>query len=311
MNTTASKIGRNNYGYICIAILALTLIDPNARVQAMQVDESFDPANDRAAIVSAMRGWSSGIQELTGAESPTSPVVSDDDLSEIINSVPDMCKMHLDMEREKLDESRYDPEAWASHVAECQCCGPILSNIFAAHVQNVSKLPHTVVFFDYNSDEVTLDNRKRLTDFVRTHDNGEVRFLLIGRSSRTVPANHPVEYIRDHRTYNFQLSERRSLNVRDIISSEIIAPGANPNERFERIPMRNFGMADPQLVPEYADLYDFERYHWSSRHFRGNDEDGMYRMNQSVVVIAFSGEIDSHDHDNEPRQVKVRSQNVY
>lgn len=238
-----------------------------------------------------LEAWSAAGAQKVKAPNPGSDLVSFQDYEHLTGEMPVKCLAHITKETEELKTVEYDAHRWMAHVAECMCCGPVLAGIFATHVNNVANLPHSVVFFDFDSAKITPDNREQLRQFIAEHHNRHRRFLLIGRASRTISVDHPLDYLRDHSLYNLKLSEKRAVAVRDFISSRLFKREPEPGLLYDLLPIRVFGLADPQINPSYVHNYNIEERQWRSRSFKGDDPDGYYRLNQSVVVIAFDGRL--------------------
>ncbi len=273
--------------------LTLLLFFLSADVSARSAQES---AQIKQIALQMERSYGPSVASLTGNDALRSPVVGSADLIAILNEVPPECAAHLRDETEKFQKATYAPDSWAHHVAHCNCCGPTLRSMFATHVHNVSQLPHMVIFFDFDGSSVSRQHHTELRDFIHWNKADDKRFLLVGRASRTVKAGNTFEYIVRHRTYNNQLAERRIRSVQELIAHEILGSNPNPLEVENRIPRRNFGLSDPQILPAYASQYNFPSASWKLRSFPGKDEDGFYRMNQSVVVVAFKPS--DHEHED-------------
>ncbi|MEW5976883.1 MAG: OmpA family protein [Acidobacteriota bacterium] len=151
------------------------------------------------------------------------------------------------------------PEQFSKHISECKrFCGLLMDKVFKANAEEIAKLPHDIVLFDLDRDNVKTHERQRLEQFVsKTKDR---TFYLVGRASQIGAAG-----------YNLELSARRVRQVTLALSKAGVP--------IEQIRSYWLGVEAPQLTHELANLYGFppDRYR--------ND---LFQLNQSVTLFAFA-----------------------
>jgi outer membrane protein OmpA-like peptidoglycan-associated protein len=159
-------------------------------------------------------------------------------------------------------------------IASCRAfCAPLVAHLVRCQVLAVSHSPHGIVLFDLDSDQVDPRYESGLVDeaVATLKQDPRSRVLLAGRASK----------IGDLR-YNRRLSARRALAVRD----KLIERGAPA----DRIKTMWFGWEPPQISSWIASRYGFESLY---------AREGGHRMNQSVMLVIYSGSKDAEEKNDE------------
>lgn len=169
----------------------------------------------------------------------------------------DTVSMHLKQQAEALREGRITRSQWYEHVAKCtMICNPVVQGLLYEHVRQVAAKPHLLITFATNSAEPSADERSHMNGFVRNLPGG-MRFLLIGRASRTGKLE-----------YNRHLSALRVNAVR----AELVNLGVPA----EKIQLFWLGYEPPQITTPIAKAYGLDP-----------SLDDLAR-NRSVMVVAFT-----------------------
>lgn len=203
--------------------------------------------------------------------SEKNPLVTDEDrqqwLAAAIRSVGrDKALEHLRGEAEKLASGEIDRAHWYEHVAACEkVCNKVVSGLLHAHVRRVRELPHRLVLFPTNQNDVTPEQLGEvdglLAEVVRRGGGAQTEMLLIGRASRS-----------GAKAYNRKLSERRVGAVAEALQGRGIGE--------ERIHGFGLGYEPPQITEEIARAYGLDTSLTPEQ------------RNQSVLVVAHFPETD-------------------
>ncbi|MSO21974.1 MAG: hypothetical protein EXQ58_01705 [Acidobacteria bacterium] len=142
------------------------------------------------------------------------------------------------------------------HLVSCQrFCGLLLNKIFIANMMEVARLPHEVVFFDLDREQVTPRYQKGLKEFARKNNNQTL--YLMGRASFIGGSG-----------YNKELSGRRVRQVEKILRSCGLSE--------YQIKASWLGYEAPQLTMEVASSYQIDPKEYKS---------DLFSLNQSVVLF--------------------------
>ncbi|MCI0625195.1 MAG: OmpA family protein [Acidobacteria bacterium] len=163
---------------------------------------------------------------------------------------------HLVEQINNIRLGKYTADELNEHLVSCQrFCGQLLNKIFVANMHEVARLPHEVVFFDLDKDQVTPRYQKELKDFAKKNNNQTL--YLMGRAS----------FIGGH-GYNKELSGRRVKRVEAILRQSRIS-------EFQ-IKASWLGYEAPQLTHEIAASYQID-----PKEYKGD----LFNLNQSVVLF--------------------------
>jgi len=163
---------------------------------------------------------------------------------------------HLVEQINNIRLGKYTADELNEHLVSCQrFCGQLLNKIFVANMTEVARLPHEVVFFDLDRDQVTSRYRKELTEFAKKNNNQTL--YLMGRAS-FIGGNE----------YNKDLSGRRVRQVEKILRSCGLSE--------HQIKASWLGYEAPQLTVEIATSYQIDPKEYKS---------DLFSLNQSVVLF--------------------------
>ena len=163
---------------------------------------------------------------------------------------------HLVEQINNIRLGKYTADELNDHLVSCQrFCGQLLNKIFVANMTEVSKLPHEVVFFGLDKDQVSPRYQKELKEFGRKNNNQTL--YLMGRAS----------FI-GGKGYNKELSGRRVRQVEHILRACGIAE--------HQIKASWLGFEAPQLTMEIANSYQID-----PKEYKGD----LFNLNQSVVLF--------------------------
>jgi len=163
---------------------------------------------------------------------------------------------HLVEQINNIRLGKYTADELNEHLVGCQrFCGQLLNKIFVANMTEVAKLPHEVVFFDLDRDQVTPRYQKELKEFAKTNNNQTM--YLMGRAS----------FI-GGKGYNKELSGRRVRQVEKILRSCGLSE--------HQIKASWLGYDAPQLTSEIAASYQID-----PKEYKGD----LFSLNQSVVLF--------------------------
>lgn len=166
---------------------------------------------------------------------------------------------HLVEQINNIRLSKYTADELNEHLVSCQrFCGQLLNKIFVANMTEVAKLPHEVVFFDLDRDQVTSRYQKELKEFAKKNNNQTL--YLMGRAS----------FI-GGKGYNKELSGRRVRQVEKILRSCGLAE--------HQIKASWLGYEAPQLTMAIADSYQIDPKEYKA---------DLFNLNQSVVLFTNS-----------------------
>ncbi|MGH9428087.1 MAG: OmpA family protein [Terriglobia bacterium] len=164
--------------------------------------------------------------------------------------------VHLVEQINNIRLGKYTADELNEHLVSCQrFCGQLLNRIFVANMSEVAKLPHEVVFFDLDRDQVAPRYQKELKEFARKNNNQTL--YLMGRAS----------FI-GSKGYNKELSGRRVRQVEKILR--------NAGLSEHQIKASWLGYEAPQLTKEIADSYQIDPNEFKS---------DLFCLNQSVVLF--------------------------
>jgi outer membrane protein OmpA-like peptidoglycan-associated protein len=164
---------------------------------------------------------------------------------------------HLVEQINNIRLGKYTADELNDHLVSCQrFCGQLLNKIFVANMTEVAKLPHQVVFFDLDRDQVTPRSQKDLKEFARKNNNQTL--YVMGRAS-----------IIGGKGYNKELSGRRVRQVEKILRSCGLSE--------YQIKASWLGFESPQLTMEVASAYQIDPKEYKS---------DLFSLNQSVVLFA-------------------------
>jgi len=163
---------------------------------------------------------------------------------------------HLVEQINNIRLGKYSADELNEHLVSCQrFCGQLLNKIFIANMTEVAKLPHEVVFFDLDRDQVTPRYQKELKEFARKNNNQTL--YLMGRASYIGGSG-----------YNKELSGRRVRQVEKILHSCGLSE--------HQIKASWLGYEAPQLTTEIANSYRID-----PKEYKGD----LFSLNQSVVLF--------------------------
>ena len=163
---------------------------------------------------------------------------------------------HLVEQINNIRLGKYTADELNEHLVSCQrFCAQLLNRIFVANMTEVAKLPHEVVFFDLDRDQVVSRYQKVLKEFARKNNNQTL--YLMGRAS----------FI-GGKGYNKELSGRRVRQVEKILRSCGLSE--------HQIKASWLGYDAPQLTTEIANSYGID-----PKEYKGD----LFSLNQSVVLF--------------------------
>ena len=163
---------------------------------------------------------------------------------------------HLVEQINNIRLGKYSADELNEHLVSCQrFCGQLLHKIFVANMIEVAKLPHEVVFFDLDRDQVIPRYQKGLKEFAKKNNNQTL--YLMGRAS----------FI-GGKGYNKELSGRRVRQVEKILRSCGLSA--------HQIKASWLGYEAPQLTTEIANSYQI-----NPKEYKGD----LFSLNQSVVLF--------------------------
>jgi outer membrane protein OmpA-like peptidoglycan-associated protein len=166
---------------------------------------------------------------------------------------------HLAEQINNIRLGKYTADELNEHLVSCQrFCGQLLNRIFIANMTEVAKLPHEVVFFDLDRDQVAPRYQREVKDFAKKNNNQTL--YLMGRASLIGGSG-----------YNKELSGRRVRQIEKILRSCGLAE--------HQIKASWLGYEAPQLTQEIADSY-----HIDPKEYKGD----LFSLNQSVVMFTNS-----------------------
>lgn len=143
-----------------------------------------------------------------------------------------------------------------------------MKSVWRKYNRTMARLKPLVIFFDHGSSKVGAMYRGKLEEFYNKHSNKH--FFLVGRASQTGATDR-----------NQELSGERASNVKWYFTEH----GVNSS----LIEFRFFGEKPPRLNQTVIKLYDVNESEYSHIDMRGSsdEERKKYRLNQSVVVVAY------------------------
>ena len=163
---------------------------------------------------------------------------------------------HLAEQINNIRLGKYTADQLNEHLVSCtRFCGQLLNKIFVANMTEVANLPHEVVFFDLDKDQVTSRFQKHLKEFAKKNNNQTV--YLMGRAS----------FI-GGRGYNKELSGRRVRQVEKILRGSGLSD--------HQIKSSWLGYEAPQLTLDIANAYGIDPKDYKS---------DVFSLNQSVVLF--------------------------
>jgi outer membrane protein OmpA-like peptidoglycan-associated protein len=163
---------------------------------------------------------------------------------------------HLVEQINNIRLGKYTADELNEHLVNCQrFCGQLLNRIFVANMSEVANLPHEVVFFALDKDQVTPRYQKELTEFAKKNSNQTM--YLMGRA-RFIGG----------RGYNKDLSGRRVRQVEKILRKHGLSE--------HQIKASWLGYEAPQLTFEIANSYQIDPTEYAS---------DLFNLNQSVVLF--------------------------
>lgn len=166
---------------------------------------------------------------------------------------------HLVEQINNIRLSKYTADELNEHLVSCRrFCGQLLNKIFIANMTEVAKLPHEVVFFDLDKEQVTSRYQKELKEFAKKNNNQTL--YLMGRASFIGGSG-----------YNKELSGRRVRQVEKILRSCGIGE--------HQIKASWLGYEAPQLTMAIADTYQIDPKEYKA---------DLFSLNQSVVLFTNS-----------------------
>jgi outer membrane protein OmpA-like peptidoglycan-associated protein len=159
----------------------------------------------------------------------------------------------------KIRKGEYNADQFNQHLLSCKkFCGVLLDKIFASNTREVSKIPHDMIFFALDKDEVTPRYHRRVQDFAKRNQNQTV--VLVGRASYIGGAG-----------YNKELSGRRVKSVKGVFRKYGLSE--------EQLKTFWLGFEAPQLTRELADLYNIDPEEY---------KEDLFNLNQSVVMYTYT-----------------------
>ena len=183
-----------------------------------------------------------GANPLTQDRNPLlNPEVREAWIAEAIRNVGDRDLIaHLTEESEKLRGGTVTLAEWYEHVAACrEVCNLVVLGLLQEHIRRVQTLPHQLLLFNVNDDQIRADLSTDLDRFVSSKISGQTRFLLIGRASRT-----------GQREYNRDLSRRRV----EAAQQKLVELGV-PSSKIEALWL---GYEPPQISDALAARYSVD-----------------------------------------------------
>jgi outer membrane protein OmpA-like peptidoglycan-associated protein len=163
---------------------------------------------------------------------------------------------HLVEQINKIRLNEYTADQLNEHLVACEkFCGLLLKRIFHSNMREVSKLPHEIVFFDLDKDQVTTRYSKEVTEFAKKNSNQTI--YLMGRAS----------FIGWY-GYNKELSGRRVRHVERVLRRCGLSE--------HQIRSSWLGYEAPQLTREIADSYEIDPREY---------KEDLFNLNQSVVLF--------------------------
>lgn len=168
---------------------------------------------------------------------------------------------HMSQRQAFLTKNGISYAGYLKEVAKCRdFCAPLVASLIQCHILAVSKHPHGIVLFPYDSFEV---DRRYIGGMLNTvkdrlQDPG-LEVLLIGRASNIGDLH-----------YNRRLSGQRALAVSDQLQEKGVPP--------ERIKVMWFGWEPPQIDERVAQEYGIEDLY---------NNIGNHGLNQSVVIVLY------------------------
>jgi outer membrane protein OmpA-like peptidoglycan-associated protein len=165
---------------------------------------------------------------------------------------------HLAEQINNIRLGKYTADELNEHLVSCErFCGQLLNKIFIANMVEVARLPHEVIFFELDRDQVTQRYDKELREFAKKNNQ---TLYLMGRAS----------FI-GSKGYNKELSGRRVRQVERVLRSTGLSE--------YQIKSSWLGYEAPQLTTEIADSYQIDPKEYGS---------DLFNLNQSVVVFTNS-----------------------
>ncbi|MBM3802591.1 MAG: hypothetical protein FJW26_09830 [Acidimicrobiia bacterium] len=163
---------------------------------------------------------------------------------------------HLVEQINKIRQGKYTADELNDHLVNChRFCGQLLNKIFVANMSEVAKLPHEVVFFALDKDQVTPRYQQELKEFAKKNNNQTI--YLMGRASFIGGSG-----------YNKELSGRRVRQVEKILRKHGLSE--------HQIKASWLGYEAPQLTFDIAKSYEIDPKEY------GTD---LFNLNQSVVLF--------------------------
>jgi outer membrane protein OmpA-like peptidoglycan-associated protein len=163
---------------------------------------------------------------------------------------------HLTEQINKIRLGEYTADQLNTHIQSCKkFCGLLLGEIFNANMREIANLPHELVFFNLDEDQVTPKYRQRLLSFGKKYNNQNL--YLIGRASFIGGPG-----------YNKELSERRVKQVELWLKKQGFSEW--------QLKPTWLGYEAPQLSREIADSYKIDPLDYKS---------DLFNLNQSVVLF--------------------------
>ncbi len=190
--------------------------------------------------------------------------------SQTAKKVLENCSDHVKEETGKLNNGFYtDDSIWLGHVFKCKkCCGPLMKSVWRKYNRTMARLDPLVIFFNHGSSQVDIMYQIKLAKFYHKHSGKN--FFLVGRASQTGATD-----------VNQELSGKRASNVKRYFTEQ----GADSGS----IEFRFFGEKPPRLNQAVIRLYGVNENEYGDIDVRGSTEEERqkYRLNQSVVVVAY------------------------
>jgi outer membrane protein OmpA-like peptidoglycan-associated protein len=163
---------------------------------------------------------------------------------------------HLAEQINKIRLGEYTADQLNDHIASCtRFCALLLGEIFIANMREIAKLPHELIFFDLDKDQVSSRYLQRLVNFAKKYNNQNL--YLIGRASYIGGAG-----------YNKELSERRVKQVEGILRKRGLSNW--------QLKSTWLGFEAPQLTRDIADSYKIDPQEYKA---------DLFNLNQSVVLF--------------------------
>src|SRR5262245_34766792 len=166
---------------------------------------------------------------------------------------------HLAEQINNIRLGKYTADELNEHLVSCtRFCGQLLNKIFVANMAEVANLPHEVVFFDLDKDQVASRYQKQLKEFAKKNNNQTI--YLMGRAS-----------LIGGQGYNKELSGRRVRHVEKILRGSGLSD--------HQIKASWLGYESPQLTIDIANAYQIDPKEYKS---------DVFNLNQSVVLFTNS-----------------------